>query len=952
MAWMALAYGGFLVGSYVYHRWFAPQPPKPKPASSIEIPRTDDGAAYPLIYGTCRVRSPILAWASNPTAAGSGPWSYRMNFLMVLGIPFDMAQVLVGRIWVDEGQLRHLHVWKPAHPTMSYLVDNGSTTWEAQQGYVGGTVEVYDGNPAQEFVDPVTFATLNGAALYMKEAGLDEELIPSYRGFASIVHLGSGGTPWFLGEDNVMGAYSYEVCSQPPGYAWGTGNNGHCAVDANPVDIIYDLLTGTFGKLKLPTSRVDNVGTFQSARQRLWEEVHGCSRAIEDSPDCGEIIKEILEQIDGVLYEDPRDGLIKLKLIRDDFDVASTPVISPSNALLENFAAGGFEGLVNKVRIIFANRDDMYRDGSATAQNLAVAAGQDGEVREVMLRMPGVCTQALANKIASRELAARSRPIAKCRAIVDRSFYTTCPGDVVKLTWPEYGIDERIFRVAAVDRGSLENGRIALDLIEDFYFVWRGEVEGGSDSPWAPPSFPGDLPMFEQDAGGGGTPWVGGGGGGGGGLSDGDKGDITVSGSGSVWNIDAGVVGTTELANNGVTLAKMADIASPSIIGRATGGTGDPEVLTGTAATALLDLFTSGLKGLVPASGGGTTNFLRADGAFAIPFYSTAGIYGDGSDGAVDFDGTSTVLGITPVSGVYTLTRPIFVSSAIHASGVTILPNGWPIFCSGTWTFADATSVISGAGNNGASSTTASGGAGGAALAAQWLPGGLAGGTGGSAGGGGGAGGASTQSVPWHTAGFVAGGAQPGIGNAGLVGTNGSGGQGGGGGSSGANLVSSNGFAGGNSGSNSVVSYTNGAPLMIPQAFTGRTFANIVYTLGGGGGGGAGATAATGTLGGGGGGGGGGRWIVFMAFQSTGPGTVTANGGNGGDGSNGVGRGGGGGGGGGPGGIIVIGSARHTGAAMTVTADGGTGGAGGTSNTQRDGAGGGTGSAGKILMLT
>lgn len=37
----------------------------------------------------------------------------------------------------------------------------------------------------------------------------------------------------------------------------------------------------------------------------------------------------------------------------------------------------------------------------------------------------------------------------------------------------------------------------------------------------------------------------------GGGISDGDKGDITVSGSGSVWEIDAGVVGVTELSATG-----------------------------------------------------------------------------------------------------------------------------------------------------------------------------------------------------------------------------------------------------------------------------------------------------------------------------------------------------------------------------------------------------------------
>jgi len=41
--------------------------------------------------------------------------------------------------------------------------------------------------------------------------------------------------------------------------------------------------------------------------------------------------------------------------------------------------------------------------------------------------------------------------------------------------------------------------------------------------------------------------------------------------------------------------------------------------LTGTQITALLDLFTNVLKGVVPPSGGGITNFLRADGAWAAP---------------------------------------------------------------------------------------------------------------------------------------------------------------------------------------------------------------------------------------------------------------------------------------------------------------------------------------------
>ena len=92
-------------------------------------------------------------------------------------------------------------------------------------------------------------------------------------------------------------------------------------------------------------------------------------------------------------------------------------------------------------------------------------------------------------------------------------------------------------------------------------------------------------------------------------VVDADKGDITVSSSGTVWTIDPNVVDNSKLATMIVNRIK----------GRITGLSGDPEDLTTAQVTSMLDLFTSGARGLVPASGGGTTNFLRADGTFATP---------------------------------------------------------------------------------------------------------------------------------------------------------------------------------------------------------------------------------------------------------------------------------------------------------------------------------------------
>src|SRR5258705_1056533 len=169
-------------------------------------------------------------------------------------------------------------------------------------------------------------------------------------------------------------------------------------------------------------------------------------------------------------------------------------------------------------------------------------------------------------------------------------------------------------------------------------------------------------------------------------LNDGDKGDITVTSGGNVWTIDPNTItlakmvsiptdtllgrdttgtGTVELIavggcieftdtgslrlstfsgdvtksagstiltipNDTIIYAKMQNVSATSrFIGRITSGSGDPEELTGTQATTLLDTFTSTLKGLVPLSGGGTSNFLRADGSWSAPLTTTDGDKGD-----------------------------------------------------------------------------------------------------------------------------------------------------------------------------------------------------------------------------------------------------------------------------------------------------------------------------------
>lgn len=113
---------------------------------------------------------------------------------------------------------------------------------------------------------------------------------------------------------------------------------------------------------------------------------------------------------------------------------------------------------------------------------------------------------------------------------------------------------------------------------------------------------------------------------------------------------------TTAAANVSISIP-MTAISDSTAAGRAVLG-----AASATAQTALFDVFTSGAKGLAPASGGGTTNFLRADGTWAAP--------GGGGGGTGDVVGpaSATDNNLARYDGT--------TGKLIQDSGVTLDDNG------------------------------------------------------------------------------------------------------------------------------------------------------------------------------------------------------------------------------------------------------------------------------------
>lgn len=84
-------------------------------------------------------------------------------------------------------------------------------------------------------------------------------------------------------------------------------------------------------------------------------------------------------------------------------------------------------------------------------------------------------------------------------------------------------------------------------------------------------------------------------------------------------NFVTGAVDNNALGAGSVDNTKFIAMNTGLIKGRVAAGAGGLQDITGTQVTSLLDTVTPALKGVAPASGGGTTNFLRADGTWNPP---------------------------------------------------------------------------------------------------------------------------------------------------------------------------------------------------------------------------------------------------------------------------------------------------------------------------------------------
>jgi hypothetical protein len=254
---------------------------------------------------------------------------------------------------------------------------------------------------------------------------------------------------------------------------------------ANPAHILYECLTNAAWGMGYPSASIDDA-SFRAAADTLAAEGFGLNLIWLQQSKIEQFVREVLDHIGGVLTTSPSTGRFVLKLVRADYAVENLPVLDPTNVLeLESFQRAAWGETTNELVLVYT-KPDTFKDTSITVQDLANIQAQGAVVSQTR-RYPGITSDSLAARVALRDLAAVSTPLAKVRLKVNRKAWNLYPADVFKLVWPPLGIEGLVMRIAAIDGGTLTQGAISIDAVEDVFGLPAASYTAPQPPGWVDP---------------------------------------------------------------------------------------------------------------------------------------------------------------------------------------------------------------------------------------------------------------------------------------------------------------------------------------------------------------------------------------------------------------------------------------------------------------------------------
>ena len=461
---------------------------RPADSGDFRVTTATEGRKVPLIWGTVLMDGPNIVWWGNISTdrirekIKTGMFSstkITVGFRYFVSFQFALCRGVIDgvrKIRYGKKLILYDSTLTTADITFEDDLAFGGEKEPGGNGGMAGRFVIHPGD--QVAVDPHLESVIGSSEL------------PTYAGTAYILwkHLDAanqrGG---YLGNGPNFKMFDFQISRFPNNLGLTGSNHIVNSLDANPAEVIYEILTDPDWGLGLQAADVD-LTNFAAVGETLFTEGNGFSFRLDTTKEPLEIIREVERQIAGKLFVDLFTAKFNLKLIRNDYTLGALTLFDESNIVeMKSFARTAWNGTINEVRIPFDDATKDYKPTSALAQDGANFEIQ-GERKITSIRFPGIKDRTLAGAIAWRELRTLSYPLAQVSFIANRTAFDLTPASVIRLSWEEYdNIVDMPIRITRVDFGTLADGRIKVDGVQDIFQVEASVFTPAPDSEFFTP---------------------------------------------------------------------------------------------------------------------------------------------------------------------------------------------------------------------------------------------------------------------------------------------------------------------------------------------------------------------------------------------------------------------------------------------------------------------------------
>lgn len=401
---------------------------------------------------------------------------YRIGIQHTLCFGGD-GEVTLHNVLFDDMTARHTRVVAGDGSTVLTFNDMNLYGGDEEGGGVQGVLRFYPGNDTQE------------ANAYLG-AKLGEPML-AYRGVAHAIF-----EQFYIGTSTFPKAASFEVSRYPN--QLGVPDGKHIiGEDCNAACFIFEVLVNQRWGVGKPANTIDRP-SFLRVAETLHEEALGMSVIYNGSSTASDLIADLLRHVDGVLFSDPRTGLVTLRLVRDDYVIADLPVIDADVVVgAPSFSRPSWSETKGGVSVSYTNRAAKYTVTPFTMQDPANIAQRAGELDTEDADFTAFTSEWAAAWAGNRLLRTLAYPLASFNVQVNRKLWRTLPGDAVVVNWPELGMTGVVFRVTGVRYGSVTENTIGLTLVEDAFSVGTAAYAPPRGSDWVNPAQP-PSPLARQ----------------------------------------------------------------------------------------------------------------------------------------------------------------------------------------------------------------------------------------------------------------------------------------------------------------------------------------------------------------------------------------------------------------------------------------------------------------------